>query len=542
MPFAICRIQKIKSWGALKFNFSHTARTRETPNANQDVTNKAIIDNYNYINLETLVRDKIGSQKIRSNAVLAVEILLSASADYFRPHAPNEAGIYDKQRLNKFVNATVKWLQTSWGEKVVQAQLHLDEMTPHIHAYLVPLDERGKLNCKALFGTRSKMYQLQDSFANAVKHLGISRGIKGSTATYEKVRKYYGAVNQDSSVINLESSLPQPQPQEDSESYRNRVIEILTPQVETINHQLNERDRILKRKAELKQTAIRSEQLRQELEAQIQILKAKLGNQPDLSMSLVAYELGINPDKQYDDNAVDLVMKVNECNFNDAVVWLCDRFDQSLILPDIKEYTARQALAIAQNAQPTIFTPPTPSKSNWERMKDYLTQEYLIPQELVQMLNQRELIYADDKENIVFVSRDLSGEVTGAYLHTPGNKNNFDIYPQSKRHKGWFHLSVGGYYQQPSTNAIITSSPIEALSAMIRNTPHTDRTLYLTVDSRYSQLPLQALKEIPRIFTATSKDITTAIQENFPHAKSLKYFSLHRKNYVKDIYDQSLER
>lgn len=238
MPLAICKIQKIKSWGMLTGNEAHTARERETPNANPEVTNIRVIGNSFDLDLATLVRDRIGSQKIRSNAVIAVEMLLSASASYFRPNAPDEAGTYEKQRLDNFVEASVNLLDSSWRERVVRAELHLDEITPHIHAYIVPLDERGKLNCRALFGGRIKLSQLQDSFANAVTHLGISRGIKGSKATYTTLKKYYAAVNQDSQLINLERFLPKAQVHETSEEYRQRVVEILTPEFEIINRHL----------------------------------------------------------------------------------------------------------------------------------------------------------------------------------------------------------------------------------------------------------------------------------------------------------------
>jgi Plasmid recombination enzyme len=101
MPFAICRIQKIKSWGQLTAHEGHITRTRETPNANPEMENVQIVGNLDNLDLATLVKNKIGSQKIRSNAVLAVEILLSASAEYFRPQAPLEGGVYDKRRLDE---------------------------------------------------------------------------------------------------------------------------------------------------------------------------------------------------------------------------------------------------------------------------------------------------------------------------------------------------------------------------------------------------------------------------------------------------------
>jgi hypothetical protein len=61
---------------------------------------------------------------------------------------------------------------------------------------MVPLDEKGKLNCRALFGgSRYRLSELQDDFALAMKPLGLERGIKGSRAKHTEVRKYYAAIN-----------------------------------------------------------------------------------------------------------------------------------------------------------------------------------------------------------------------------------------------------------------------------------------------------------------------------------------------------------
>ncbi|NJL78276.1 MAG: plasmid recombination protein, partial [Richelia sp. SM2_1_7] len=355
MPLAICRIQKIKSWGTLKGNEAHTARERDTPNANPEVTNIRIIGDSSNLDLATLVKHTIGSQKIRSNAVLAVEMLLSASASYFRPNTPQEAGTYEKQRLDNFVEASVNWLDSSWKEQVVRAELHLDEITPHIHAYIVPLDERGKLNCRALFGGKIKLSQLQDSFGMAVAYLGISRGIKGSKATYTTLKKYYAAVNQDSQLINLERLIPLAQVHETGDSYRQRVIEILNPQFEIINYQLNERTRLLKQLAELKQTAKHSEKLRQQLSAELRILKTSIKHQ-DLPLELVAYELGVNQDNQSlsKKTAVDLVMQVNQCKFDDALIWLRDRFGAEPMLAALTNQVTNKALNIVNKIPNTL--------------------------------------------------------------------------------------------------------------------------------------------------------------------------------------------
>jgi Plasmid recombination enzyme len=520
MTFAICRIQKIKSWGVLARSEVHAARLVDIPNANPEIKNIKVVGNDDNLDLATLVRDKIGDQKIRSDAVLAVEMLLSASAEYFRPHAPYQGGVYDKQRLDNFVEAVVKWLHDSWSDRIVNAELHLDEITPHIHAYLVPLDERGKLNCKALFGTRVKMYELQDSFAAAVAHLGILRGIKGSVATHKKIRKYYAAVNQDSQILDLESCLPQPQALETSEVYRQRVIEVLSPQLEIINYQLNERSHILQQKADLKETASRSEQLRQQLEKELNLLQVTNERQ-NLPVELVAYELGLNPDKQFHGNAIDLVMGINQCDFDDAVVWLRDRFGEAPMLQAVRNHAITQASNIAKQHSPVIFAPPLNSRSHWQQVEHHLNQKYSIPLKLLQTLHQRGLIYADSSSNAVFLARNLDGETTGAYLYSLSHtKNRFSLHPDSRRSSGWFHLSMGGGNRETIETAMLVDSPIDVLCAIAKNSPHQLRTLYLTLDSQLAPLPLELLKTVPSIVVAMSQSRTTSLQKLLPHTVS----------------------
>jgi hypothetical protein len=162
MPKAIARIAKLKG-GSIAASEQHTKRQRETPNANPEVENIRFIgqpDIPGSPDLETLVRQRIGDQTIRKNAVLCVEMVLTASPEYFRPDDPGLAGYYHQQRLEDFQQAVHQWLLNKYGDRIVRAELHLDEATPHIHAYLVPLDEKGKLNCRGLFGGREKLAQV----------------------------------------------------------------------------------------------------------------------------------------------------------------------------------------------------------------------------------------------------------------------------------------------------------------------------------------------------------------------------------------------
>ncbi len=428
------------------------------------------------------------------------------------------------------------------------------------------------------------MYQLQDSFADAVAHLGISRGIKGSVATHKKIRKYYAAVNQDSQVIDLQRCLPQPQAWETNESYRKRIIEVLSPQLEVINYQLNERDtpseslreRLLKEKTELKKTASRSEQLRQQLEKEAKLLQGKT---IDLPLELVAYELGLNQDSRdrnqwvsdscsisiinscFHDSkqnvngksALDLVMHVNQCNHDNAIVWLRDCFGEERMLAAVTQHIRMQALETIQLNPLSAFVPPTPSHNHWEEIEKYLRWNCSVPQKLVQTLHNRGLIYADTNGNGVFLARSLDLEVTGAYLHSPSKEGNaFNLYPGSRRSRGWFHLSVGVNKEVGGqgagnnilsplpltrdvsvTTVVLVSDPIEALSATALNAPHKHRTMYLVVDrvsvavqrEYHIKLPVEFLQNVPNVIVAMPTVAVRAVQEILPKAKQIKPYS-----------------
>lgn len=155
ITYAVCLIKKIKTWAQLSTCASHNARARETSNADLSVKNIRLIDSANGVddkNLKVLFMEKIGTQKIRSNAVLGIEMVLSASPQYFRPENPSLAGFYLQGRVDDFAAACTDWLLNRYHNRVVRAELHLDETTPHIHVFIVPLDNQGKLNARELFG------------------------------------------------------------------------------------------------------------------------------------------------------------------------------------------------------------------------------------------------------------------------------------------------------------------------------------------------------------------------------------------------------
>ncbi|MFW5804362.1 MAG: plasmid recombination protein, partial [bacterium] len=115
MNYAILRTQKLKTFANVKGCSDHHSRNRKTENANPDIKNELIIGSGDpYSDVRKRI-DESGAH-YRSNSNKAIEVLLTASPEYFRPSAPEKAGRYEKQPTNAFKQRATKWLQEYFGE------------------------------------------------------------------------------------------------------------------------------------------------------------------------------------------------------------------------------------------------------------------------------------------------------------------------------------------------------------------------------------------------------------------------------------------
>lgn len=520
MAYCICRISKLKSGGSITASEQHTLRQRETPNADLSQENERFIS-YLYTppdtSLEKEVFARIGEQKIRKDAVLCVEILLTASPEYFRPDDYGKAGKWDANQLDEWKQSNRQWLDQKFGDRIVRAELHLDESTPHIHAYLVPLDDNGKLNCKSHFGGRVKLSRFQDSYAQAMQPIGLERGIKGSRAKHTEVKEYYAAV-----VKEPDQSLTQ----------------------QEIHHQLADRQRIIKENAQLEQTAKSlsrtNEQLQQQvqqLQQQVQIqqretaiwqqkYQATVNQLRTVPLTQVAYELGLDSDskdkhkwrneqhtlnitgsKFYDfksmqggGGSIDLVMYLERCRFGEAVHWLKDHFGEGTALQTITQQTERTI----QEKPCKHFIAPERNQDHWSAVKHYLTQDRKLPEQQIQHLYDQGLIYADDHQNAVFLRRSFEGEITGASLRgTVGKNNQFKgLAVGTRRSQGWFYTESN--HEEPIQQVVLCESAIDCLSYQTLY-PSDERTLYLSTDGA-GYVPIEHLQQYPKIILALDND------------------------------------
>ncbi len=182
--YCILRTKKLSSIGSIAGSGSHNFRERPTANAdpnrtslNQTVGAKSVDD------LVEAVKGRFPA-KVRKNAVLAIEYLITASPEAMQKMSPKEQGSY-------FTDA-LKWLKAKHGaENVVCATVHRDETTPHLCAYVVPLHE-GRLNARHYLGGRKVLSDMQTDFHAVVgASRGLSRGVEGSTADHVSIKNWY---------------------------------------------------------------------------------------------------------------------------------------------------------------------------------------------------------------------------------------------------------------------------------------------------------------------------------------------------------------
>ncbi|MBD2517048.1 plasmid recombination protein [Nostoc sp. FACHB-973] len=537
MAYAIARLKKLKR-GNISGSASHTARERETPNADPTQKNIRFIGSLNpEERLEDLVLAKIGDseqkRKIRTDAVYCVELLLSASPSYFRPNCPTQAGYYEPQKLDEWLEATHQWLADEYGSRIVRAELHLDEATPHIHAYFVPLDDEGQLRCNHFFDGRHKIHEFQDSYYNTMRLIGLERGIKGSKAQHQDIKDFYRIVEEG------------------------RDLEVDELSAAQLKAKAADRDRANQRKQEMEATAkalaLENEQLRrriEQLEQDNQSIKKLTEWSTDLALDDVAWELGlwrkgnewvggnhiINIDaSQFTDfgngsslggnSAIDLVKHVNQCNQTQAIAWIGERFGEAGTQRAAIAHAQKVAALIIQTQPAPQFTLPVEDKANWSGVEHYLKQKRGIPSDCVQMLHNQGLVYADSKANVVFVMRDLDGKTKGAFLE--GTTNTFSGYELGTvRRDSWFYFTLGKKPSDKASTAVLSDSPIDAISVamleyQVKGIPE-NRTVYMAVDDT-SNLPVERLRNVTHVQVAFSQlTVARAIKELLPHSTQLK--------------------
>jgi len=518
-PRVVFRVAKLKTWGEIAAAGSHNLRTRPTPNAapGGKFVQVVALDESAHL----AVQKKIGTQKIRSNAVLAVEAVLSASPEYFRPDDPSRAGHWEKDRLDAWRAAVEPWIAENFPH-AVSVVLHLDEATPHYQIIDVPLDENGKLNCRAKFG--GTLDEWQTRAAAPVMHLGIERGIEGSAAKHERVKAYYGAVNAiPPEVPAVKTPKPAPLPARTmaetipfGQAHTDREAAEAAHQQQQAQRDKEKRTQgaaIMKAWPDIvkRSTALDLERRKRE---QAEATAAKLTEQKKVADQLRALsidtvlkrvygaelehgshsrhtsrkyvlpdgrKIAVSPGKAGADvwveqggegkrGAINLLMHLDGLAYKDAVRLLTEYFDSSAIATEHARELVKRAAADVHEITRAPVVAPAPDPTKWPRVRRWLHEVRGMPTKLIDKLHRLGLVYADNRANATF--KRTGG---GAFQRGTGDTK--------------FHRSIGGAECGPfiipgtGKKVVLVEAPLDAIAAIAM---HPDAT---AIASGGDQLP-----------------------------------------------------
>lgn len=222
MNYAILRTAKLKTMGNIGGSLAHSYRMIETPNADPNLTPK----NYHTVAtpeaVKQIIKDRL-PEKRRADAVLCIEYLITAS--------PEWEG-WGTSKETDFFKRSTQWLIDQHGkENIAGMSVHRDISTPQLVAYVVPIDQRGKLNCKDFLGGRVKLNQMQTDFAKTVADLGLTRGKEGSKAKHTSIKEYYYDINH-ARDLTIETVSPKPEMFESKARYGEKVTAAVIEQIE----------------------------------------------------------------------------------------------------------------------------------------------------------------------------------------------------------------------------------------------------------------------------------------------------------------------
>lgn len=232
MKLAVMRAQKVKSIGELVNRLRHA--TREVPPEHADASRRGL--NEQQLGPDT-ADAVVGAMRLRwpakrrKDAVLAVEYVMSASKDWWDAATP--------QQQEDFVRSSLEWLESKYGaENVVYSVLHRDEQTPHLSVFVVP-ERDGRLQAKNFIGNDVQMRQDQSTYAKAIAHLGIERGVERSKAVHVTPKQFYSQLQKAESfresdlkkfMLQLDIPAPTVADRVKPEKYAERVVgAVLTP-------------------------------------------------------------------------------------------------------------------------------------------------------------------------------------------------------------------------------------------------------------------------------------------------------------------------
>lgn len=427
------RFEKIKFQGSVIDRiYSHALRQKPhlIPNADPSKSHQLneILVHKNINEVKRTLKPKVK----RKDAVGFIEFLLTFSPDVK----------YNESWLKKWKDKSMQFIIDKFGhDNIILAVMHRDESTPHLQVLVTPIID-GKLCARHWVRNAKVISKMQDEYHTYVKDLGLQRGIKGSKAHHQKVRRFYAKVNK---IADLEQE----------------------------NHKLQMEVKMLKQENALlrqKNKAIIERMRNVNMNAVIQTIfpDAEVDSQSsDRHRTVYRYQgmkIQIQGQKFYDfmnakggGGAIDLVMYLAQCTFKEAVSLLYSHFkDDTVSIVDSNPAYAHKVIREYIDWSNHESVQRDDSKLN--HIISYLCDERCIDRDIVMHLVKQNVIYPNKYAGVVFRHTDLIDN-TKEHFFIRSSKSHFkQVLGMISRSAFW----IGNLTS--AKEVILVESDIDALS------------------------------------------------------------------------------
>lgn len=233
--FAIMRLEKRKDIGSVRRCAAHHLRTVDTPNADPQGSISVLAGSPDSDEVTAIIAGSTKPLMKRKDAIRCIDVFCGASPEFFAQGGS----------IREFEAVAMKWAGDTFGtDNIALAVTHEDETTPHVQMLITPITPQGKLSASHWLDGPKKLRDLQNSFALAMKPLGLERGVEGSKAKHESVKTWYGKL--EPAMKNAEKVIEQAAEIEISQAAREAKIAVEK------NNIAQDRDLLLGWESELK--------------------------------------------------------------------------------------------------------------------------------------------------------------------------------------------------------------------------------------------------------------------------------------------------
>ena len=189
--FMVATMRKFKQENLGGIEIHNERKTKNHSNKDIDVDKKSL--NLDLINetgsyrkriSDRIMRNRKSDRKVRKDAVILAEWVVSASPEVFEKMSGENIKLY--------FGWAVRYFADKFGsENIVYAKIHFDEPTPHMHLGMVPLTKDGRLSAKDVFD-RSALRAVQSELPVFLKGKGfdVRRGQKNDERKKLTVPEY----------------------------------------------------------------------------------------------------------------------------------------------------------------------------------------------------------------------------------------------------------------------------------------------------------------------------------------------------------------